>query len=151
MPSLPLPGLPGFSSEKKHSEPVSDSGESKVVDESLPVKPGVNVPVKTGDTTADARLPVSGSTEVSQTGVAAPAAVNTATPETATHAVTDTAQTQESADSHEIQGTEPAVNAVTETIPAVNPQAQNREPKKHRMFPTPCLKWFPLRVHRAYR
>lgn len=135
MPSLPLPGLPGFSSEKKHSEPVSGSGESKAVDESIPVKSDVNVPVTTGDTTAEVRLPVSGSTEVSQTGVAAPAAVNTATSETATHAVTDTAQTQESADSHEIQGTEPAVNAAAETIPAVNPQAQNREPKKTQDVP----------------
>ncbi len=66
VPSLSLPGLPGFTGEKNLSQPGSDAGNDKASAEIPSVSPGVNIPVRTGETYVTTGVPIAGSADASQ-------------------------------------------------------------------------------------
>lgn len=120
-PSLSLPGLPGFSSEKILSHPVSDTGNSKTLEGNFPVSPRVNVPTANSETNVatSAQLPVADSVDANQALDSAQAhaaeAIDAAGP----------------VSNSEVLGTEPAAD----TVPPATPETQNSEPQKPAVVP----------------
>jgi len=134
VPSLSLPGLPGFTGAKNLSQPVSDVRNSKTLEENPPVSPAVNVPAITGETNAATRtpLPVAGSVGASQALDSAHA--EAAGDPAAARAVgaTDTAsEVKDPVNNSKIPVTEPAADAV----PPATPETQNNEPQKPAVVP----------------
>lgn len=128
VPSLSLPGLPGFSSEKNLNQPVMVEN-SKTLDGNLPVSPSVNVPMATSEINAATSVPVAGSTDINQAldGAHPHATGDSAAADALTPEATDTAsEARELVSNSEIPGTEPAADA----LPPTTPKTQNSEPQK---------------------
>lgn len=125
-----LSGLPGFSSEKKISQPVSNAGNSPVLEGDSPVSPSINIPVTTSETSTTTSVPVAGSANASQTLVGAHAHVvgDSATAGAPVLKTTDTTSESQKL----VSDSKSAADAVS---PAT-PKTQNSEPQKPAVVPT---------------
>ncbi|EKN5912609.1 TPA: hypothetical protein RM800_004216 [Yersinia enterocolitica] len=134
VPSLSLPGLPGFSGEKNLRQPASDTQNNQVLDGNPLVSPSVNVPMTAGETNAATSVPVESSADTNQTldSAHAHAAGDSATANAPTLEATDTAsKTQEPVSNSEVPGSEPAADAV----PPATPEMQDKESQKPAVVP----------------
>ncbi|MFN3070910.1 SrfA family protein [Serratia sp. J2] len=135
-PSLSLPGLPGSSSEKNLSQPVSNAANSKALKGDPPIISSVNIPVTTSATNAATSVPVVGSADAIQAldGAHAHTSGDSAATDAdvpALKATDNASEAQEPVSNSEVPVTEPAAD----TVPPATPEAQNSEPCKPAIVP----------------
>ncbi|WP_130834846.1 SrfA family protein [[Erwinia] mediterraneensis] len=134
VPSLSLPGLPGFSAEKNLSQPVHTAGDSHIPGENSLASSSVNVPLTSGATSAAPPVPAAGSagTNAAPDGVFAPAAGDAAANDVPTQEATDKANgAQEQLNNSEA----PVTGSAADTVPPVIPEGQPPAPQQPAAVP----------------
>jgi len=135
VPAIALPGLPGISSEKNHSLPVSYAVNHNLPEGKASVTHGVNAPLINGQPATANHLPVAGTSEVSHTwdGVDAQADVISPGAEETLHGAQESVKNGEALVTEQTAGVAPSATsegqngapqesaAVPNTIPPVIP------------------------------
>ncbi|MGV8926636.1 MAG: SrfA family protein [Ewingella sp.] len=128
VPSVSLPGLPGFSGEKNLSHAVSDV-ESSSSSKGVPAAdPTLDAPLTTGNTGTSGTVPATGSTRENQTSdnAQAPAVDDATAADTPAPEATDPVSETPEPISHG-EAPAPTTEPAADPVPPANAQTQNNE------------------------